>query len=134
MNQRRVEFLVFKNKMKALVGVKRVIDYAVKIRVSGGKIDTSVKHSMNPFDEIAIEEAVRLKEKNIVKEVVAVSIGPAKSQETLRTALAMGADKAIHVQVPDGTDVFPLQVIQSILNHRLRNVYKRLLKRKIQIL
>jgi electron transfer flavoprotein beta subunit len=96
--------------MKVIVGVKRVIDYAVKIRVSGGKIDTSVKHSMNPFDEIAVEEAVRLKQKNIAQQVIAVSIGPAKSQETLRTALAMGADKAIHVQVPDGVEVFPLQV------------------------
>jgi electron transfer flavoprotein beta subunit len=119
--------------MKAIVGVKRVIDYAVKIRVAGGKIDTSVKHSMNPFDEIAVEEAVRLKEKNIVKEVVAVSVGPAKSQETLRTALAMGADKAIHVQVPDGADIFPLQVL-TCSNNRLQNAFKRLWKKKIQIL
>merc|ERR1712209_396152 len=90
-------------KMKILVGVKRVIDYAVKIRVrpdSLGVVTDGVKHSMNPFDEIAIEEAVRLKEKKIAKEVVVVSCGPAQSQETLRTALAMGADRGIHVEVP----------------------------------
>jgi electron transfer flavoprotein beta subunit len=96
--------------MKVLVPVKRVIDYAVKIRVSNGKVDTLVKHSMNPFDEIAVEQAVRLKESKAAAEVIALSVGPAKSQETLRTALAMGADKAYHVEVPEGTDVMPLQV------------------------
>jgi electron transfer flavoprotein beta subunit len=96
---------------KILVPVKRVIDYAVKIRVSGGKIDTNVKHSMNPFDEIAVEEAVRLKEKNVASEVIALSVGPSKSQETLRTALAMGADKAYHVEVAEGQEVYPLQVL-----------------------
>jgi electron transfer flavoprotein beta subunit len=98
-----------KEEMKILVPIKRVIDYAVKIRVSGGKIDTNVKHSMNPFDEIAVEEAVRLKEKNICSEIICLSVGPSKSQETLRTALAMGADRAIHVEVED-KEVFPLQV------------------------
>jgi electron transfer flavoprotein beta subunit len=81
-----------------------VIDYAVKIRVKPDKtgVETqNVKHSLNPFDEIAVEEAIRLKEKKLAEEIVAVSCGPDKCQETLRTALAMGADKAIHVQVGD---------------------------------
>jgi len=89
--------------MRVLVGVKRVIDYAVKIRVrpdKKGVVTDGVKHSMNPFDEIAVEEAVRLKEKKIAKEIVAVSCGPAQAQETLRTALAMGADRGIHIEVP----------------------------------
>ncbi|XP_064651105.1 electron transfer flavoprotein subunit beta-like [Lineus longissimus] len=88
--------------LRVLVGVKRVIDYAVKIRVKPDKtgvVTDGVKHSMNPFDEIAIEEAVRLKEKKIASEVVAVSCGPTQSQETLRTALAMGADRAVHVEI-----------------------------------
>ncbi|KAJ3111348.1 hypothetical protein HDU96_005777 [Phlyctochytrium bullatum] len=101
--------------LKLLVPVKRVVDYAVKIRVVGGKVDiANVKHSMNPFDEIAVEEAVRLKEKKLAKDIIAVSIGPAKSQETLRTALAMGADTAIHVEVPDGSEVQPLQVAKIL--------------------
>jgi len=89
---------------KAIVGVKRVIDYAVKIRVkpdNSGVTTAGVKHSMNPFCEIAVEEAVRLKSKKKVKEIIAVSIGPAKAQETIRTALAMGCDRAVHVQVSD---------------------------------
>lgn len=92
-----------KMSLRVLVGVKRVIDYAVKIRVRPDKLGVvtdGVKHSMNPFDEIAVEEAIRLKEKKIAKEVVVVSCGPAQSQETLRTALAMGADRGIHVEVP----------------------------------
>ncbi|CAK1583824.1 unnamed protein product [Parnassius mnemosyne] len=87
---------------RVLVGVKRVIDYAVKIRVKpdkSGVVTDGVKHSMNPFDEIAVEEAVRMKEKKLASEVIAVSCGPAQSQETLRTALAMGADRAIHIEV-----------------------------------
>ena len=86
--------------MKLLVPVKRVIDYNVKPRVKadGSGVDlANVKMSMNPFDEIAVEEAIRLKEKGVATEIVAVSIGPAKAQETLRTALAMGADRAILV-------------------------------------
>ena len=86
--------------MRVLVGVKRVIDYAVKIRVKpdkSGVEKANVKMSMNPFCEIAVEEAMRLKEAKIVKEVVAITIGPTKSQETLRTALAMGADRGIHL-------------------------------------
>ncbi|PTQ13383.1 electron transfer flavoprotein subunit beta [Sphingomonas oleivorans] len=84
--------------MKLLVPVKRVIDYNVKPRVKldGTGVElANVKMSMNPFDEIAVEEAVRLKEKGVASEIVAVSIGPAKAQDTLRTALAMGADRAI---------------------------------------
>lgn len=87
--------------MKALVTVKRVVDYNVRIRVksdgSGVDID-NVKMSMNPFDENGIEEALRMKEAGVVTEVIVVSIGGAKSQETLRTGLAMGADRAIHLQ------------------------------------
>ena len=86
--------------MKVLVPVKRVIDYNVKARVKadGSGVDlANVKMSMNPFDEIAVEEAIRLKEAGKASEIVAVSIGPAKAQETLRTALAMGADRAILV-------------------------------------
>jgi electron transfer flavoprotein beta subunit len=86
--------------MKVLVAVKRVIDYNVKVRVKadGSGVETAnVKMSMNPFDEIAVEEAVRLKEAGTADDVVAVSMGVPKCQETLRTALAMGADRAIHV-------------------------------------
>ncbi len=86
--------------MKILVGVKRVIDYEVKIRVKADEsgVETSnVKMSMNPFDEIAVEEAIRLKEAGHATEIIAVSMGEAKAQETLRTALAMGADRAIHI-------------------------------------
>jgi len=86
--------------MKALVAVKRVIDYNVKIRVKADKtgVETAnVKMSMNPFDEIGVEEAIRLREKGVATEVIAVSIGPQAAQETIRTALAMGADRGIHV-------------------------------------
>ena len=84
--------------MKILVPVKRVIDYNVKVRVKsdGSGVDLSnIKMSMNPFDEIALEEAIRMKEANKAEEIIAISIGPQQSQETLRTALAMGADRAI---------------------------------------
>ena len=87
--------------MKVLVGVKRVVDFNVKIRVKtdGSGVETAnVKMSMNPFDEIANEEAIRLREAGKAEEVIAVSLGDAKCQETLRTALAMGADRAIHIQ------------------------------------
>jgi electron transfer flavoprotein beta subunit len=90
--------------MKVLVAVKRVVDYNVKIRVKadGSGVElANVKMSMNPFDEIGVEEAIRLKEKGIVTEIVAVSIGPQQAQETLRTALAMGADRAILVKHDD---------------------------------
>jgi len=101
--------------MKVLVAVKRVIDYNVKPRVKmdGTGVDlTNVKMSMNPFDEIAVEEAIRLKEKGVATEIVAVSIGPAKAQETLRTALAMGADRAIHVTTDK--EVEPLGVAKLL--------------------
>jgi electron transfer flavoprotein beta subunit len=103
--------------MKILVPVKRVIDYNVKPRVKadGTGVDlANVKMSMNPFDEIAVEEGIRLKEKGVATEIVAVSVGPAKAQETLRTALAMGADRAILVQVDDGVEVEPLAVAKIL--------------------
>ena len=87
--------------MKALVAVKRVVDFNVKVRVKadGSGVDVgNVKMSMNPFDEIAVEEAVRLKEAGKISEIVAVSLGEKKCEDTLRTALAMGADRAIHVE------------------------------------
>ena len=87
--------------MKALVAVKRVVDYNVKVRVKadGSDVDIgNVKMSMNPFDEIAVEEAVRLKEAGKVSEIVAVSLGGKKCEDTLRTALAMGADRSVHVE------------------------------------
>ncbi len=101
--------------MKILVPVKRVIDYNVKPRVKadGSGVDlANVKMSMNPFDEIAIEEAIRLKEKGVATEIVAVSIGEQKSQETLRTALAMGADRAI--LIVSETEVEPLGVAKLL--------------------
>src|SRR5918996_4676802 len=101
--------------MKILVPVKRVIDYNVKPRVKmdGSGVDlANVKMSMNPFDEIAVEEAIRLKEAGKAEEVVVVSIGPAQAQETLRTALAMGADRGILIKV-DGT-VEPLAVAKLL--------------------
>jgi electron transfer flavoprotein beta subunit len=101
--------------MKVLVPVKRVIDYNVKPRVKsdGSGVDlANVKMSMNPFDEIAVEEAIRLKEKGAAEEIIAVSVGPAKAQETLRTALAMGADRAILVQTDD--EVEPLAVAKIL--------------------
>ena len=103
--------------MKIIVPVKRVVDYNVKIRVKpdGSGIElANVKMSMNPFDEIAVEEAVRLKEKSGAEEVVAVSIGPKKAQETLRTAMAIGADRAIHVEVEDGAQVEPLAIAKIL--------------------
>lgn len=105
--------------MKVLVPVKRVIDYNVKVRVKadGTGVDlANVKMSMNPFDEIAIEEAIRLKEAGVAEEVVAVSIGVKQSQETLRTALAMGADRAILIVATDDvhTDIEPLAVAKLL--------------------
>jgi electron transfer flavoprotein beta subunit len=102
--------------MKVLVPVKRVIDYNVKARVKPDQTGVdlaNVKMSMNPFCEIAVEEAVRLKEKGAVTEVVAISVGPTQAQETLRTALAMGADRAILVQAND-QDLEPLAVAKVL--------------------
>jgi electron transfer flavoprotein beta subunit len=93
--------------MKVLVAVKRVIDYNVKIRVKADNSDvdlTNVKMAMNPFCEIAVEEAVRLKEKGVASEIVVVSIGPKEAQEQLRTALALGADRAVLVETADKVD------------------------------
>ena len=105
--------------MKVLVPVKRVSDYNVKVRVraDGSGVDlANVKMSMNPFDEIAVEEAIRLKEKGVVSEIVVVSIGVKQAQETLRTALAMGADRAILVTAADDvhTDIEPLAVAKIL--------------------
>jgi electron transfer flavoprotein beta subunit len=101
--------------MKVLVPVKRVVDYNVKVRVKGdgtGVDIANVKMSMNPFDEIAIEEAVRLKEKGVVTEVIAVSCGIAACQETLRTAMAIGADRAILVETD--VELQPLAVAKLL--------------------
>jgi electron transfer flavoprotein beta subunit len=103
--------------MKILVPVKRVVDYNVKIRVKpdGSGVElANVKMSMNPFDEIAIEEALRLKEKGQATEIVVVSIGPTKAQETIRTGLAMGADRGILVETADGETVEPLAVAKLL--------------------
>jgi electron transfer flavoprotein beta subunit len=103
--------------MKILVPVKRVIDYNVKPRVKadGSGVDlANVKMSMNPFDEIAVEEAIRIKEAGKAEEIIAVSVGPSKAQETLRTALAMGADRAILIEVDEGVEVEPLAVAKIL--------------------
>ena len=101
--------------MKVLVPVKRVIDYNVKVRVkadNSGVELANVKMAMNPFDEIAVEQALRLKEAGGADEVVAVSIGPAQNQETIRTALAMGADRGIHIEATH--DIEPLAVAKLL--------------------
>ena len=101
--------------MKALVAVKRVVDYNVKVRVKSDQTGVdiaNVKMSMNPFDEIAVEEAVRLKEKGVVTEIIAVSCGDAKSQETLRTAMAIGADRGILVETTE--ELQPLAVAKLL--------------------
>ena len=103
--------------MKVLVPVKRVVDYNVKVRVKsdGTGVDiANVKMSMNPFDEIAVEEAVRLKEKGAATEVVAVSCGVTQCQETLRTAMAIGADRAILVETPADLELQPLAVAKLL--------------------
>ena len=102
-------------KLKVLVPVKRVVDYNVKVRVksdnSGVELD-NVKMSMNPFDEIAVEEALRLKEKGMVEEVIAISIGSSQVQETIRNALAMGADSGIFVETNELLE--PLNIAKII--------------------
>ena len=101
--------------MKALVAVKRVVDYNVKVRVKADQsgVDiANVKMSMNPFDEIAVEEATRLKEKGVVTEIIAVSVGPTQAQETLRTAMAIGADRGILVEASD--EVQPLAMAKVL--------------------
>ncbi|KAL2944802.1 Electron transfer flavoprotein subunit beta mitochondrial [Bienertia sinuspersici] len=99
--------------MKIMVAIKRVVDYAVKIRVKPDKsgVETkNVKMSMNPFCEIALEEALRFREAGLASEVVAVSMGPAQCVDTLRTGLAMGADRAVHVELPSADRLYPLNV------------------------
>ncbi len=101
--------------MKVLVPIKRVVDYNVKIRVKADQTGVdlaNVKMSMNPFDEIGVEEAIRLKEKGVVTEIIAVSVGPQATQETIRTALAMGADRGILVKVDH--EVEPLTVAKIL--------------------
>ncbi|KAM9603367.1 LOW QUALITY PROTEIN: electron transfer flavoprotein subunit beta [Morphnus guianensis] len=111
--------------LRVLVGVKRVIDYAVKVRVAagGGGVQTQgVKHSLNPFCEIALEEAVRLRERGAAAEVVAVSVGTRACQETLRTALAVGADRGVLVEAGEGAAVGPREAAAALagLAGRLR--------------
>jgi len=113
--------------MKILVGVKRVVDYAVKVRVGANGVDLkNVKMSLNPFCEIAVEEAVKLKENKSanVSEVVAVSIGPKQCQETLRTAMAMGADRGIHVMTDLRGDYMELQ------SDAVAKIFKNLVEEK----
>jgi electron transfer flavoprotein beta subunit len=101
--------------MKVLVSVKRVVDFNVRIQVKSdgsGVVTDGVKHSMNPFDEIAMEEAMRLKEKGKVTEIIAVTVAGAKGEETLRTALAFGADRAIHVK--EEGEVQPLTAARAL--------------------
>src|SRR5687768_18145241 len=101
--------------MKVLVSVKRVVDFNVKVRVKAdgtGVETTNVKMSMNPFDEIAVEEAIRLKEKGTATEIIVVSMGPQQCQETIRTALAMGADRGILVQTD--AELQPLAVAKLL--------------------
>ncbi|KDE05453.1 electron transfer flavoprotein subunit beta [Microbotryum lychnidis-dioicae p1A1 Lamole] len=103
--------------IKLLVPIKRTVDYSVKVRVGPKGVETAgVKHSLNPFCEIAVEEAVRLREKlkERIESITVVTIGPPKAADVLRTALAMGADAAIHVEVKDGQDVQPLGVAQAL--------------------
>ncbi|KAI1377662.1 electron transfer flavoprotein, beta subunit [Hypoxylon crocopeplum] len=107
--------------LRILVPVKRVIDYAVKPRVNKAQtgVETaSVKHSMNPFDELSIEESVRIREKKSapggVEDICVISAGPAKAADVLRTAMAMGADRAIHVDVKEGEDLEPLSVAKLL--------------------
>jgi electron transfer flavoprotein beta subunit len=104
--------------MKILVPVKRVIDYNVKVRVKSDQSGVelaNVKMAMNPFDEIAVEQAIRLKEAGSADEIIAVSIGPDQSQETIRTALAMGADRGIHVQASHDTEPLAVAKILKML-------------------
>ena len=113
--------------MKVVVPVKRVVDFNVKIRITpdGSGVDiANVKMSMNPFDEIAIEEAIRLKEAGKAKEIVAVSIGPQKAQETLRTALAMGADRAILVKTDAAVEPLAVaKILKSIADQEKPDLF-----------
>jgi len=103
---------------RVLVPVKRVVDYSVKmvrVRPDRKGVETSgAKMSMNPFDEIAVEEAIKMKEKGLVKEIIAVSIGPKAAQETIRQALAMGADTGVHVETQEGVELEPLNIAKIL--------------------
>eukprot|EP00835_Amoeboradix_gromovi_P000336 NODE_11_length_46995_cov_0.451872.p19 type:complete len:250 gc:universal NODE_11_length_46995_cov_0.451872:24075-24824(+) len=103
--------------LKVLVPCKRVIDYAVKVQVNAASkwVNEDVKHSLNPFDEIAIEEGIKLKERNVASSLTAISIGPSSSQDSLRTALAMGADKAVHIKTDSRLE--PIQIAQAIKSY-----------------
>ncbi|KAG5476875.1 hypothetical protein LSCM1_05207 [Leishmania martiniquensis] len=110
-------FRTLPNYLRVAVCVKRVVDYTVKVRVKDNRVQTAnSKMSVNPFDEIAIEEAIRLKEKKIAEEVVAITIGAKKAEEVLRTAMALGCDKAVHVVVPDAAaeSVEPLAIARIL--------------------
>ncbi|MDF3034601.1 MAG: hypothetical protein K0R76_1555 [Alphaproteobacteria bacterium] len=113
--------------MKILVGIKRVVDYAVKVRVKsdGSGVEThNVKMAMNPFDEIAVEEAIRLKEKGIATEVIGVSIGPAPTQDILRHALALGADRGIHIYMSDSPEPLAIaQILTAIANREQPHLF-----------
>ena len=115
-----------KQTMKVLVPVKRVVDYNVKIRVKpdeSGVETANVKMSMNPFDEISVEEAVRLKESGTANEVVIVSVGPQQSQETIRTALAMGADRGVLVQTDEAVEPLAIaKLLKTIVEKENPNV------------
>ena len=105
--------------MKALVAVKRVVDYNVKVRVKSDQTGVdiaNVKMSMNPFDEIAVEEAIRLKESGAATEIIAVSVGPDKAQETLRTALAMGAERAILIVAEDVEPLCVAKLLAKVMD------------------
>ena len=107
--------------MKVLIAVKRVIDYNVHIRVKadGSAVETNnVKMAMNPFDEVAVEQAIRLKESSIADEVIAVSVGPQKAQETIRTALALGADRGIHVLTDTETEPLGVAKLLKVICER----------------
>eukprot|EP00758_Cryptobia_borreli_P010265 Tbor_TRINITY_DN5555_c4_g2::TRINITY_DN5555_c4_g2_i1::g.13294::m.13294/K03521/fixA, etfB; electron transfer flavoprotein beta subunit len=112
---------VVPSQMKVVVGVKRVVDYTVKVRVKDNKVLTdNVKMSPNPFDEIAIEEAVKLKEKKIATEVIAVTVGGKKCDEVLRTALALGCDKAIHVVSEESLESLAIAKVFKKLHDELK--------------
>jgi electron transfer flavoprotein beta subunit len=105
--------------MKVLVAVKRVVDYNVKVRVAADNsgVDlTNVKMAMNPFCEIAVEEAVRLKEKGVATEIIAVAVGPKEAQEQIRTALALGADRGILVEAADVQPLAVAKLLKAIVD------------------
>lgn len=105
---------------KIAIAVKQVVDHSIKVRVKDGKVNTdAAKKSVNPFDEIALEEAVRLKEKGIASELIAISVGAAKSADVLRNALAMGCDKAIHVATDNAVDSLTVATIFAKIHQEL---------------